>query len=94
MSGVAYGLHMNTTFSIDDALMERARAEAARRGTTVSALAEAGLRRIFADDPEAASSPDGLPPLPTWNGGAARVDVADRDALAAAMGDEEPPALA
>ena len=94
MSGVAYGLHMKTTVSIDDALMERIRDEAARRGTTVSALVEAGLRRILSDEPEPASLPDRLPPLPTWNGGEARVDVADREALVAVLGDEEPPALA
>ena len=82
---------MKTTLNLDDDLMERIRDEAARRETTVSALVEAGLRRILSDDPASASLPDRLPPLPTWNGGAARVDVADREALAAAMGDEEPP---
>ncbi len=81
---------MKTTLNIDDALMERIRDEAARRETTVSALVEAGLRRILSDDPAPASLPDDLPPLPTWNGGEARVDVADREALEAAMGDKEP----
>ena len=82
---------MKTTLNIDDALMERIRDEAARRETTVSALVEAGLRRVLDDAPP---PPDVLPPLPTWNGGAARVDVADREALEAVLGDEEPPALA
>ena len=82
---------MEVTLNIDDALMERVRAEAARRETTVSALIEAGLRHILDEELAPMRVPDQLPPLPTWNGGAPRVDVADRDAVAAAMGGEEPP---
>ena len=81
---------MKPTVSIDDALMERVRAEAARRETTVSALSEAGLRHILDEERAPMRVPDQLPPLPTWNGGAPRVDVADRGALSAAIGDEEP----
>jgi hypothetical protein len=58
--------------------MRRLREEAARRGVTMSELVEAGLRRIF-DEP--ASGPEAPPPLPTWDAGGARVDVADREAL-------------
>ena len=82
---------MKTTLNIDDTLMKLLREEAARRGTTMSALVEAGLRRVLDDAPP---PPDVLPPLPTWNGGVAYVDVADREALGAVLDDEEPPAPA
>ena len=35
--------HMKTTLNIDDSVMQRLREAAARRGTTMSALVEAGL---------------------------------------------------
>jgi len=82
---------MTVTLDIDDDLMKRLREEAARRGTTMSALVEAGLRLILDEQRAPVRVPDQLPPLPTWNLGVPRVDVADRNALAAAMGDEEPP---
>ena len=85
---------MKLTLNIDDTLTERLREEAARRGTTVSALVEAGVRRTLDDDPAPASLPDRLPPLPTRNGGVPRVDVADREALYAVMDDEDPYATA
>jgi hypothetical protein len=36
--------HMRTTVRLDDALLERARQEAARRGVTLTSLIEQGLR--------------------------------------------------
>ena len=72
--------HMKTTLNIDPTVMQRLREEAARRGTTMSELVEAGLRRVLAE-PAEVSSPGTLPPLPTWKSGGARVDVANRDAL-------------
>lgn len=69
---------MKTTLVIDDTVMQRLREEAARRGVTMSALVEAGLRRVL-DEP--APRPEAPPPLPLWDSGGARVDVADRDAL-------------
>ena len=77
---------MKTTLNIDDSVMQRLREEAARRGTTMSALVEAGLRRVLA--PEVAE-PDDLPPLPTWNSGGFLVDISDRDALYRAMEEDE-----
>ena len=74
--------HMKTTLVIDDSVMRRLRKEAARRGVTMSTLVEAGLRRIL-DESEA--PPPALPPLPTWDSGGARVDVADREALYALL---------
>ena len=78
---------MKTTLDIDDSVMRRQREEAARRGTTVSALVEAGLRRVLA--PERPESPDDLPPLPTWHSGGFLVDIDDRDALHRAMEEDE-----
>ena len=79
--------HMKTTLNIDDSVMQRLREEAVRRGTTMSTLVEAGLRRVFAA-PEAADSPEMLPPLPSWNGGEELVDLSDREALYRAMEEE------
>ena len=77
--------HMKTTLNIDDGVMNRLREEAARRGVTMSALVEAGLRRVLDESKQTGGEGAGLPELPSWSGGAARVDVANRDALFAAM---------
>lgn len=78
--------HMKTTLNIDDGVMQRLRIEAVRRDTTMSALVEAGLRRILDEGPE--STAGDLPALPSWKMGSEHVDVSDREALARAMGDE------
>jgi hypothetical protein len=39
---------MRTTVRLDDALLDRARREAARRGTTLTALIAEGLRNVLA----------------------------------------------
>ena len=74
--------HMKTTLNIDENVMRRLREEAARRGTTMSALVEAGLRRVLAEPEEA---PDGrrdpLPPLPKWKNGGLLVDIANQEEL-------------
>ncbi len=80
--------HMKTTLNIDDSVMQRLREEAARRGTTMSALVEAGLRRVLAPE-VAADKPDELPPLPTWKSGGHLVNIDDRDALYQAMEEGE-----
>lgn len=41
--------HMRTTVRLDDRLLERARREAARRGETLTALIERGLRLVLAN---------------------------------------------
>ncbi len=78
--------HMKTTLNIDATVMQRVREEAARRGTTISALVEAGLRRILEVEPAATTGP--VSELPRWRSGGARVDVANRSELAAAMDEE------
>ena len=42
---------MQTTLNIDEAIVERLYAEAKRRGTTASALAEAAIRQILGEEP-------------------------------------------
>lgn len=39
--------HMRTTVRLDDALLDRARQEAARRGVTLTALIDQGLRLVL-----------------------------------------------
>ncbi len=80
---------MKTTLNIDDSVMQRLREEAARRGTTMSALVEAGLRRVLAPELPAADKADDPPPLPTWNSGGHLVNIDDRDALYRAMEEDE-----
>jgi hypothetical protein len=70
--------HMKTTLVIDDRVMVRLREEAARRGETISALVESALRLLLEPSPEAGGE---LPPFPSFDGGGAMVDIADRDAL-------------
>ena len=72
---------MKTTLNIDDTLMQRLREEAARRGTTMSALVEAGLRRVLVARAPSDDRPGPLPPLPSWRSGGLRVDIANREEL-------------
>jgi len=73
--------HMKTTLNISDSVMQRLREEAARRGTTMSLLVEAGLRRVLSEPASPSSPPTELPSLPTWNGGRELVDISNRDLL-------------
>ena len=76
---------MKTTFNIDDNVMRELRTAAAREGATLSALVEAAIRNLLAS--MARPKPSGkLKPLPSWDMGPELVDVADREALYAAMG--------
>lgn len=75
---------MKTTFDIDNDVMRKLQAAAARESATLSALVEAGLRKLLAS--MARPKPTGkLEPLPSWKIGTDLVDVANRDALCAAM---------
>ena len=75
---------MQTTLDIDETVVERLHAEAKRRGTTASALAEAGILQILGAAPESAAEKDfvePLPKLPTWHFGEMLVDISNRDEL-------------
>ena len=72
---------MRTTLNIDDSVMRRLKQEAARRGTTMSELVESAIRLLLRRQPAQIE----IPPRPTFHGGGALVDIADRDALYDAM---------
>jgi hypothetical protein len=74
-------IHMKTTLNIDDSLMVRLKREAARTGRTMSELVETALRNLLRPRRDR----DPLPPLPSFDGGGALVDIADREALYRAM---------
>jgi len=73
--------HMKTTLNIDATVMAELKREAARQGRTMSELVETALRNLFRSQ----KKPAELTPLPTFHGGGALVDIADRDALYQAM---------
>lgn len=77
--------HMKTTLNIDDSVMHRLREEAASRGVTMSALVEAGLRRVLDEREKSGRDGTRLPSLPSWSSGGSQVDVASREELYAAM---------
>jgi hypothetical protein len=70
---------MKTTLNIDDTVMARLRQESARQKRTMSELVEAALRLLFRASTEAKKKK--LRPLPRFDGGKPRVDIADRNAL-------------
>ena len=73
--------HMKTTLNIDDTVMARLRRESARTGRTMSELVETALRLLL----RSRQKPVAPTPLPTFDSGGAVVDIADREALYAAM---------
>jgi plasmid stability protein len=73
--------HMKTTLNIDDTVMARLRKESARSGRTMSELVETALRLLLQTRRDA-PAPQALP---SFDSGGALVNVADRDALYAAM---------
>ncbi len=72
---------MKTTLNIDDSVMAELKREAARQGRTMSELVETALRLLL----RAQRKPAKIPPLPTFNSGGMRVDIADREAFYDAM---------
>ena len=72
---------MKATLNIDDTVMAQLKREAVWQGRTMSDLVESALRRSF----KANRKREPLPPLPSFDGGGALVDIADRDALYQAM---------
>ena len=80
--------HMKTTLNIAEPVMTRLKEEAARRGTTMSALVESALRLFLGKGAE--NRDEELPPLPTFASGGHLVDVADREAVRRATDDAHP----
>ena len=72
-----------TTLVIDDRLFQRLKSEALRQGKTLSQLVEAGIRLVLRRPRRGRVR---LPELPTFDGGRALVDVADREALQRLLG--------
>lgn len=75
---------METTFDINENLLQRLREVANRRGTTASALVEAGIFRILGEELETATekaTAESLPKLPTWHFGEMLVDISNREEL-------------
>lgn len=75
--------HMKTTLNIAEPVMAHLKEEAARRGTTMSALVESALRRFLGGRGEAGDRE--LPALPSFASGGHLVDIADREAVQRAM---------
>ncbi|MBM4164387.1 MAG: ribbon-helix-helix protein, CopG family [Lentisphaerae bacterium] len=75
-------IYMKTTLTISDVTMREVKREAARRQQTMSEMVEAALRTIIEPVPREAK----LPPLPEFESGGLRVNVANRDALYDVMG--------
>ena len=69
--------HMKTTFNIDDNVMTRLREESARQGRTITELVESALRLLLRQQ----KSRKTLLDLPSFEGGAPRVNIANREAL-------------
>ena len=64
--------------------MKQIKEESARQGKTMSELMELALRGLFRRGRRSAE----LPPLPSFDGGGATVDVANRDSLYERMGEQ------
>ena len=73
---------MKTTLNISDVTMREVKREAARRRQTMSEMVEAALRTLVEPKQREAE----LPPLPEFNSGGLRVNVANRNALYNVMG--------
>ncbi len=80
---------MRTTLVIEDAVLRRAKALAARNGTTLSAVVEGALRDALRESPREERQPF---VFPTFGGGAKhkRVDHSPVDLYAALEADEAP----
>ena len=71
---------MQTTLNIDKAIVDRLYAEAKRRGTTASALAEAGILQILDEEPAPDEKRRELPGLPESLHGTSLVDPSEKEA--------------
>jgi hypothetical protein len=74
---------MRTTVRLDDALLERAKREAARRGTTLTALIQQGLRLVLARPARSEGRP--RVELPVCRAGGGTLPGVDLDDSAAVL---------
>lgn len=73
---------MRTTIRLDEALLNRLRQEASRRGTTLTALIEQGLRLVLRQPPKTSKRPRVAIPVSRAGGGTAPgVDLDNSAAL-------------
>lgn len=80
--------HMRTTVRLDDALLERAKREARKRGQTLTALMEQGLRLVLASGGRKAKRERVELPVCTTGGGLLPgVDLDDSASVLDAMED-------
>ena len=78
--------HMRTTIRLEDALMKRAKDEAARRHTTLTALIEQGLRLVLTGSRGITKRPPVVLPVCRAGGGVMPgIDLSDSAALLDAM---------
>ena len=77
--------HMKTTLLIEDAVMRRLKALAGGRGVTLSSVVEDFLRRGLRDADRVAETAPALVRLPVHSMGRPTVDLADREAVDAAI---------
>ena len=82
--------HMKTTFNIDDNVMQQLREEAARRGVTMTAIVEAGIRHMISAREQPNERQEKPFELPSWPMGKPRVDIANRDELYRLFDEEKP----
>ena len=77
---------MKATFDINEIVLRELREAAVREDIAASVLVEAALREFLASKVGRTKK---FEPLPSWDIGTDLVDVSDRDALCAAMEEEE-----
>jgi len=79
--------HMTTTVRLNDGLLEQAKAEARKRGETLTSLIEQGLRLVLAQSKEAPRPRVELPISSIPGGVAPGVDISNSAALEDLMWD-------
>jgi hypothetical protein len=82
---------MRTTVRLDDALLEQAKAEARRRGETLTALIEKGLRQELAQPKPAGPRPRVELPIFDTGGVMPGVDLSNNASLLEIMEEGIPP---